>query len=226
MCNKKGFILIKRTPIVRITCLANDKQENVQQVPLQTKSFVENADSELLEKTLDGYDLLGRASIKTKKRRSRQIDINKVIHKKALEREIPYKLKVKILVESHLKPYMQFCSRNKKLHDPQKILKLLSGIEGAKIIEEKFLISSNSRIQKGRKFNIIVNKNLKLIFEVHDFREDDGKINWILRLYDDDKDKNSRSYLTPAGSFNRNVYAEERTHIICGENGKRFVMMK
>ena len=218
--------MIKRMPIVRITCLANDKQENFRQSPLQTNNFVKNSDSHLIEKTLDGYGLLGRTSVKTKKRRSRKIDINKVIHKKALEREIPYKLKVKILVESHLKPYMQFCSRNKKLHDPQKILKLLSGIEGAKITEEKFVTSPNSKIQHGRKFNIIVNKNLKLIFEVHDFREDDGKINWIMRLYDDDKNKNSRSYLTPAGSFNRNVYAEEHTHIFCGENGRKFVMMK
>ena len=218
--------MIKRMPIVRITCLANDKQENFRQSPLQTNNLVENADNDLLEKTLEGYGLLGRASIKTKKRRSLPININKFIHTKTLKREIPYKLKVKILVESHLKSYMQNCNKNKKLHDPEKVLELLSRIEGAKITEEKFVTSPNSKIQHGRKFNIIVNKNLKLIFEVHDFREKDGKINWIMRLYDDDKNKNSRSYLSPAGSFNRNVYAEERTHIICGENGKKFVMMK
>lgn len=218
--------MIKRTPIVRITCLTNNEQEKVQQSQFQKNNLVENRNRELIEKTLEGYSFLGRASVRNKKRRSIPIDVNKVIHKKTLKREIPYKLKVKILVESHLKPYMQHCSKSKKLPEPQKILKLLSGIEGAKITEEKFLISSKSRIQHGRKFNIIVNKNLKLIFEVHDFREDDGAINWVMRLYDDDKNKNSRSYLTPAGSFNRNVYEEERTHIICGENGKRFVMMQ
>lgn len=218
--------MIRKTPFLRITCLANDKQEKAQQSPLQTKGSVENQNEELLEKSLEGYGVWGRSSVKTKKRRSQPIDINKVIHNKTLKREIPYKLKVKILVESHLKSYMQNCNKNKKLHDPQKVFELLSRIEGAKITEEKFVTSPNSKIQHGRKFNIIVNKNLKLIFEVHDFRENDGKINWIMRLYDDDKNKNSRSYLSPAGSFNRNVYAEEHTHIFCGESGRKFVMMK
>ena len=69
----------------------------------------------LIEKTLEGYGVLGRSSVGKPKRRSQPIDIDKFIHDKTREKEIPYKLKNKILVESHLKAYMQNCNRSKKL---------------------------------------------------------------------------------------------------------------
>ena len=218
--------MFKKVPLVKITCMANEKPEKLYEQPFQKINSLENDNSELVEKSLEAYGVLGRSSVKKTKRRSRSIDIDKFIHDKTREKEIPYKLKNKILVESHLKAYMQNCNRSKKLPDPQKALELLRGIEGAKITEEKFFTSQKSRIQHGRKFNIIVNKNLKLIFEVHDYKDDDGQVYWRMRLYDDDKNKKSRSYLTPAGSFNRNVYEDERTHIFCGENGRRFVLGK
>ena len=33
-------------------------------------------------------------------------------------------------------------------------------------------------------------KNLKMIFEVHDYKENDGQVYWCMRFYDDDKNKN------------------------------------
>lgn len=218
--------MIKKPSILRITCLTNEKPEKIYEQPFQTKNSTENRDSELLEKTIAGYGVLGRSSVKTRKRRSQHIDIDKFIHDKTREREIPHNLKVRILIDSQIKAYMQYCSMNKKLADPQKFLELLHRIKGVKITETDFFTSPKSRIQHGRKFNVDVTKNLKMIYEVHDYKTDDNQINWIMRLYDDDKEKKSRSYLNISGSFNRNVYEKGITHIPCGENGKRFVMEK
>ena len=218
--------MIKKTPIVKITCLASKQPEKNNEQSSQVKNFDENRNSELVEKSIKAYGVLGRSLVKTTKRRSQPIDINKVIHDKTRERAIPHNLKIRVLVDSRIKAYMQYCSINEKLPDPQKILELLQEIKDVKITEDKFLTSPKSRIQYGRKFNVKVNKNLKMIFEVHDYKQDNGQVNWIMRLYDDDKDKKSRSYLSLAGSFNRNVYEKGITHIPCGENGKRFVLGK
>ena len=218
--------MIKKNPIDRITCLTNEKPEKIYEQPIKTKPFVELSNSGLVEKTLKSYEVLGRSSIKTTKRHSQPIDIDKFIKDKTREREIPRNLKVRILIDSQIKAYMQYCSMNQKLADPQKFLELLHRIEGVKITETEFFISPKSRIQHGRKFNVAVTKNLKMIYEVHDYKTDDNQINWIMRLYDDDKEKKSRSYLNISGSFNRNVYEKGITHIPCGENGKKFVMGK
>lgn len=216
--------MIRKSPLVRITCFANDKQEKVQQTPPTAKSFFQEGNSSLVEKAIEGYGVLGRSSVKSTRRRSQPIDIDKFIHDKSREKEIPRNLKVRILVDSQIKAYMQYCSMNQKLADPQKFLELLQSIKDVKITETEFFTSPKSRIQHGRKFNVDVTKNLKMIYEVHDYRTDDNQINWIMRLYDDDKEKKSRSYLNISGSFNRNVYEKGITHIPCGENGRRFVM--
>ena len=214
----------KKVPIVRITCMAN--KDEVALFNNNKLIDVKNGNSELIEKSLDAYGILGRSSIKTTKRRAQPIDIDKVIHDKTKERAIPRNLKARILVDSHIKAYMQYCRINEILPNPQKFLELLHNIDGAKITEEQFYTSPKSRIQHGRKFSIDITKNLKMIYEVHDFKTDDNQINWIMRLYDDDKEQKSRSYLNISGSFNRNVYEKGITHIPCGENGKRFVMGK
>ena len=216
--------MIEKGPLVRITCLANQKPEKNSEQPFQIKLIEDGKGSALVEKSLEGYEVLGRSSVKHKKRRSQPIDIGKVIHDKNRERAIPRNLKVRVLVNSQIKAYMQYCRINEKLPDPQKLLEFLHNIEGVKITEEDFYTSPKARIQHGRKFNVDVTKNLKMIYEVHDYKTDDNQINWIMRLYDDDKEKKSRSYLNISGSFNRNVYEKGITHIPCGENGKRFVM--
>ena len=218
--------MIKKGPLVRITCLVNQKKEQLYQQPFHTKTIEEDNRSGLIEKSLEGYGVLGRSSVKNKKQRSQPIDIDKFIHDKSREKEIPRNLKVRILVDSQIKAYMQYCQTNGILPDPQKVLALLQSINGVKITEQEFVTSPKKKIQHGRKFNVDVTKNLKMIYEVHDYRTDDNQINWIMRLYDDDKEKKSRSYLNISGSFNRNVYEKGITHIPCGENGRRFVMGK
>ena len=218
--------MIKKSPLVRITCLVNEKPEKIYEQPFQMRNLSENGNSELLEKTIEGCGVLGRSSVKPRKRRSQPIDIDKFIHDKTRERAIPYNLKTKILINSGINAYMKYCKINGILPDPQKVLTLLYSIKGVKIMEEEFVNLPKRRIQHGRKFNVVVNKNLKMIFEVHDYKDDDGQVYWRMRLYDDDKNKNSSSYLNQSGSFNRNVYKDENTHISCGENGRRFVMGK
>ena len=218
--------MIKKGPLVRITCLVNQKKEQLYQQPFQTKTIEEDNRSGLIEKSLEGYGVFGISSVKNKKRRSQPVDIDKFIHDKTRERAIPYSLKTKVLIDSGINAYMKYCQTNGILPDPQKVLDLLQSIDGVKITEQEFVTSSKKKIQHGRKFNVVVNKNLKMIFEVHDYKENDGQVYWCMRFYDDDKNKDSTAYLNTSGSFNRNVYKDENTHISCGENGKRFVMGK
>ena len=117
---------------------------------------------------------------------------------------------------------------NSEYVDPETILERLKKATCVTSLTEKpFVIGNSKQITAGRKFNFVFqfNKGKKydMIFEVHDFVKD-GKKTWVMRIYDNDKIKDSRSYLTRIGNFIENAYLGNFTHIPCGPNGEKFVL--
>lgn len=122
----------------------------------------------------------------------------------------------------------KFRHSNSDYVDPETILARLKKANCVTSLTEKpFVTRHGKQITAGRKFNFALqfNKGKKydMIFEVHDFIKD-GKRTWVMRIYDNDKIKNSRSYLTRIGNFIENAYLGNFTHIPCGSYGEKFVL--
>jgi len=131
-----------------------------------------------------------------------------------------------ILERTGINSYIQQCNVKGYEIDPKTILNMLNNIEGVKIKEIDFIIRrANSPIQNGRAFSVKISNSLDMTFEVHDYKNKNGSISWIMRLYDNDK-KNARSYLSKSGAFKHggDSYFSQFTHINCGDKGREFVL--
>ena len=122
----------------------------------------------------------------------------------------------------------KFRHSNSDYMDPETILKKLEKASCVSSLTEKpFIIGKNKHITSGRKFNFVLQvkkgKKYNMVFEVHDYIKGEKK-NWVMRIYDNDKIKDSRSYLTRIGTFVQNAYNDGFTHIPCGSLGERFVL--
>ena len=136
--------------------------------------------------------------------------------------------KEKLVGSTGIRQAIHNARNNNTETNPAVILKKLKNSPFIELKEEvPFEIRPNSRIQAGRKFPFVFtsekHKKYNMIFEVHDYLENDGTRNWVMRLYDQDR-KASRSYLTRSGSLKSNSYFSHETHIPCGQYGEKFVL--